>query len=192
MCYVDELRIDKKYIKFLSSLCSHVDFHIRTLSWSILLKIAASVNGAENMAHEMKNLPGGLFACCLNTLLDDSETATVRENAALVFATLISHRKSNNELDERLYSINDTKGLGHEWIGHLVQHQNLIGKIVTSVKYVHVNDMIDMSSTICLAEHQIVPCNLMRSYCIILTNLLPLKGAGDMNQIFTAMLKICK
>lgn len=53
MCYVDELLIDKKYIKFLSSLCSHVDFHIRTLAWSILLKIAATVSGAEKMAHGM-------------------------------------------------------------------------------------------------------------------------------------------
>lgn len=137
----------------------------------------------------MNNLPGGLFACCLNTLLDDSETATVRENAALVFASLISHRKPNNELDERLYSINAIR-LGCEWIGHLIHHHDLNGRIVASIKYVHVNDTIDM--TTCLTEHQIVPCNLMRSYCIILTNLLPLKGAGDMNQIFTAMHKICK
>lgn len=55
MCYVDELLIDKKYINFLSHLCSHVDFHIRTLSWSILLKIAATVNGAEKMAHGNNN-----------------------------------------------------------------------------------------------------------------------------------------
>lgn len=53
MCHVDELLIDKKYIKFLSSLCGHVDFHIRTLSWSILLKIASTVTGAEKMAHGM-------------------------------------------------------------------------------------------------------------------------------------------
>lgn len=143
----------------------------------------------------MSNLPGGLFACCLNTLLDDSETATVRENAALVFATLLSHRKSNNELDERLYSIHSI-GMGHEWIGHLIQHQHLIGKILASIQYVHVNDMIDVTTTttttLCLEEQPIVPCNLMRSYCVILTNLLPLKGAGDANQIFTAMLKICK
>lgn len=190
MCYVDELLIDKKYIKFLSSLCGHVDFHIRTLSWSILLKIATTAGGAEKMAHELNNLPGGLFACCLNTLLDESETATVRENAALVFATLISHRKSNNELDERLYSVN--VGLGSEWIGQLIHYQNLIGKIVESVKYVHVNDTIDTTTTIRLAEHQIVPCNLMRAYCILLSNLLPLKGAGDMNEIFTAMQKICR
>lgn len=51
MCCIDELLIDKKYIKFLSSLCSHVDFHIRTLSWSILLKIASTVAGAGKMAN---------------------------------------------------------------------------------------------------------------------------------------------
>lgn len=137
----------------------------------------------------MSNLPGGLFACCLNTLLDDSETATVRENAALVFATLVSHRKSNNELNERLYAISAI-GLGCEWIGHLIHHQDLIAKIVASIKYLHVNDMIDMTTG--FEDHRIVPCNLMRSYCVILTNLLPLKGAGDIQQIFTAMHKICK
>lgn len=133
----------------------------------------------------MSNLPGGLFACCLNTLLDDSETATVRENAALAFATLISHRKSNNELNERLYAMNDI-GLGCKWIGHLIHHQNMIGQIVASVKHVHVDDVM------CTIEQQIVPCNLMRSYCIILANLVPLKGAGDLNQIFTTMHEICK
>lgn len=141
----------------------------------------------------MSNLPGGLFACCLHTLLDTSETATVRENAALVFATLISHRKSNNELNERLYAIHDI-GLGFEWIGHLINHQQLIGQINASVKYVHVDDMIDATKTtaMCPMEQQIAPCNLMRSYCIILTNLVPLKGAGDLNQIFTTMHEICK
>lgn len=39
---------------------------------------------------------------------------------------------------------------------------------------------------------QIVPCNLMRSYCTILTHLVPLKGAGDENDIFVAMHEISK
>lgn len=140
-------------------------------------------------AIELDNLPGGLFACCLNTLLDDSETATVRENAALVFATLISHRKLNNELDERLYPKN-TVSFGCKWIGHLINHHQLIGKIVASIQYLHVNDVIDTLSD--PRENRIVPCNLMRSYCIILTNLLPLKGVDDMDSIFAAMHKICK
>lgn len=138
----------------------------------------------------MNNLPGGLFACCLNTLLDVSETATVRENAALVFSTLISHRKSNNELNERLYAMNDM-GLGSEWIGHLIHHQHLVDQISASVKHVHVDDIID-PKTDSLTDHPIVPCNLMRSYCIILTNLVPLKGAGDLNHIFKTMHEICK
>lgn len=136
----------------------------------------------------MSNLPGGLFACCLNTLLDDSETAMVRENAALVFATLISHRKPNNDLNERLHPI--TNNYGCKWIGHLINHQHLISKIVASIQYVHVNDVL--SAAIDSGEYQIVPCNLMRSYCIILTNLLPLKGVDDMDHIFAAMHKISK
>lgn len=137
----------------------------------------------------MNSLPGGLYACCLNTVLDDSESAIVRENAALVFAALISHRKSNNELEDKLYPRNAI-GLNYEWIGHLIHHQDLIRKIVSSIKYLYVKDVIDSNS--CAIGYKIVPCNLMRAYCIILNHLIPLKGAGDLNQIFTATIEICK
>lgn len=47
MVCVDEFRIDKKYITYLSSLCGHVDFLIRTYAWGILLKIASTLKGAK-------------------------------------------------------------------------------------------------------------------------------------------------
>lgn len=49
MCQTDELRIEKKYISFLSTLCSHLDAQIRNYSWSILLKIASTLVGAEQI-----------------------------------------------------------------------------------------------------------------------------------------------
>lgn len=49
MCHIDELRIEKKFITFLSTLCGHSDFQIRTYSWSILLKLASTLTGAELM-----------------------------------------------------------------------------------------------------------------------------------------------
>lgn len=49
MCHIDELRIEKKYLTFLSTLCGHTDFQIRTYSWSILLKIASTLPGAEQL-----------------------------------------------------------------------------------------------------------------------------------------------
>lgn len=44
-----EFRIEKKYIRYLSTLCGHVDFQIRTYSWSILLKIAETLTGARDL-----------------------------------------------------------------------------------------------------------------------------------------------
>lgn len=129
----------------------------------------------------MNSLPGGLYACCLNTLLDDTESAIVRENAALVFATLISYRNPNNELNEELYP-KSADGMGCDWIGHLLYHHDLMGKIIESIKYLHVKETIDMEN-----NTKIVPCNLMRAYCMIMLNLLPLKGAGDVNPIIMAM-----
>lgn len=189
MCHIDELHIENKYFTFLSTLCGHSDFQIRTYSWSILLKLASTSQGAELLVQEMNSLPGGIYACCLNTVLDDSEAAVVRENAALLFAALISHRKPNNEIDEKLYPRNAI-GMGYEWIGYLIHHQDLIRKIIASVKFLYVKDVIDSKS--CAIAYKIVPCNLMRSYCIILHHLLPLKGAGDVTDIFTATLQICK
>lgn len=137
----------------------------------------------------MNSLPGGLFSCSLSTLLDDTESAIVRENAALVFAALISHRQLNNELENKLYPKNATD-FGYEWIGILLHHHNLIRKIIASIEYLHVDDMIDTEKK--SIGLKIVPCNLMRSYCIVLNSLLPLKGASDLNQIFMTMLEICK
>lgn len=135
----------------------------------------------------MSCLPGGLFACCLNTLLDDTESAIVRENAALVFAALISYRKPNNELNEKLYP-KIANEIGSEWIGCLLDHHHFIGKINASVKDVYVKDMIEIGKN--MKNVRIVPCNLMRAYCVIFSYLLPLKGAGDVNDIFTTMLEI--
>lgn len=50
---IDELRIEKKFISYLSSLCGHVDFEIRMFSWAILLKIASTLNGAKTLVEGM-------------------------------------------------------------------------------------------------------------------------------------------
>lgn len=47
MIKIDELKIEKKYIKFLSSLCGHRDFEIRAYAWSILTKLSTTLSGAE-------------------------------------------------------------------------------------------------------------------------------------------------
>lgn len=44
-----QLRLDKKHVKLLSSLCGHNDFEIRAYSWSILTKLSATIRGAESV-----------------------------------------------------------------------------------------------------------------------------------------------
>lgn len=51
MICVNELLIEKRYISFISNLCGHVDFEIRSYSWSILLKLTSTLCGAENLVH---------------------------------------------------------------------------------------------------------------------------------------------
>lgn len=136
----------------------------------------------------MDTLPSGLYACCLNTLLDDTESALVRENAALVFATLISYRKPNNELDEKLYPHSAAR-MGNNWIDLMLRHHNFIGIVQASINRLHVDETINVNS---IAANKTVSCNLMRSYCVILTNLLPLKDAGDQNAVFPVMIEIIR
>lgn len=49
MISVENFRIEKKYIAFLTNLCGHVDFEIRTYSWNILLKVASTITGAQDL-----------------------------------------------------------------------------------------------------------------------------------------------
>lgn len=42
-----QLKLEKKYLRLLSSLCGHMDFEIRTFSWCILSKVAKTLRGAE-------------------------------------------------------------------------------------------------------------------------------------------------
>lgn len=54
MVCVDELHIEKKCLTFLINLCGHVDFEIRTYSWSILLKVASTQAEAKNLVQGNK------------------------------------------------------------------------------------------------------------------------------------------
>lgn len=54
MIKMNELSIDKKYIALLSGLCSNSDFELRAYSWSIILKIATTSTGAEQLVKGMR------------------------------------------------------------------------------------------------------------------------------------------
>ncbi|XP_055312030.1 uncharacterized protein LOC129574273 isoform X2 [Sitodiplosis mosellana] len=184
-----EFPIKKRFVGFLYSLCGHVDFEIRTNAWNILLKMSYGFDEAKTLVQEIDTLPGDLYARCLNTLLDDTESAIVRENPALLFASLISYRNANNEIHEDLYP-KSANGMGCKWIGQLIYHHDLIKKIRTSVEYMHVDDVIELKRMANIDK--IVTCNQMRTYCKILSNLLPLKGAGDVDSIYQTTHEISK
>lgn len=129
-----------------------------------------------------KYLPGGIHACSLRTLTDDTESAIVRENAGLVFASLISHHSSDGELDKRVLPTNATIN----WLEHLMQNYRFFDKITDSLDYFHVDELFDDQN-----DKPIVPCNLMRSYCVILIGLLQLKIL-EKNKIVNVSMEMCR
>lgn len=48
---IEQLKIESKHLKLLSGLCGHRDYEVRTYAWSILVKLTATLIGAEQMIH---------------------------------------------------------------------------------------------------------------------------------------------
>ncbi|GAB0090183.1 hypothetical protein DMENIID0001_048780 [Sergentomyia squamirostris] len=89
---VDGWKIKRQYVRYLSGLCGHTDVWVRQASWMILCKSAEDFSGAHMLIDELKYLPGGFHACCIETLLDNKEAGRIREIAGNTFRNLISHR----------------------------------------------------------------------------------------------------
>lgn len=51
MIKIDQLKIDSKHVKLLSSLCSHRDYEVRAYAWTILTKLSTTLHGTEQMIH---------------------------------------------------------------------------------------------------------------------------------------------
>lgn len=51
MIKIDQLKVESKYVKLLSGLCSHRDYEVRAYAWSILTKLSTTLIGAEQMIH---------------------------------------------------------------------------------------------------------------------------------------------
>lgn len=56
MIKIEQLKIESKYMKLLSGLCSHRDYEVRAYAWSILTKLSTTLNGAEQMINGTKKL----------------------------------------------------------------------------------------------------------------------------------------
>lgn len=216
MIKIDQLKIESKYVKLLSGLCSHRDYEVRAYAWSILTKLSTTLIGAEQMIHgtytlawtndrirnlikfstdaELSNLPGGFHACCLSTLLDATEPAIVRENAAYVFSTLISYRKENGKLHDRVLPMcwdNGEQVRKENHLDMLLKQHSLFSEIVASLEHFHAGETILGHD----GRHDgysgpLTSCDLLRSFCVIMCNLLTLRAAPYVDIIYLTMPKM--
>lgn len=124
----------------------------------------------------------------MSTLLDEYETAMVRENAAFVFSSLISHRSSNGHLDEKV--LPKLAGIDSNWLDILLNHHKFFDRVVDAIRYLYIKEFIERDKAKC--EEKLVPSNLMRSYCVTLSHLLPVRLANGKEKVITAMLQIYK
>lgn len=144
---------------------------------------------------ELSNLPGGFHACCLSTLLDASEPAIVRENAAYVFSTLISYRQNGGQLlhDHVLPMCwdNGNQVRNEDHLDMLLRQHKLFKRIALSL------DHFDAAETIVRYEVQhenfndpLTSTDLLRSFCVILCNLLTLRATAHVDLVYSTMCKI--
>lgn len=143
---------------------------------------------------ELGNLPGGFHACCLSTLLDDSEPALVRENAAYVFSNLISYRKDNGKLHDRVWPMcwdNGEQVRNENHLDMLLKQHKLFAQIVKSLEYFYADEtIIDRNGHHDNFNGQLSSCDLLRSFCVIMCNLLTLKTTACIDMIYLTMPKI--
>lgn len=143
---------------------------------------------------ELSTLPGGFHACCLSTLLDASEPAVVRENAAYVFLTLISYRKENGQLHSRVLPMcldNGAEVRNEQHLDMLLKQNELFKEIVSSLEYFHAGETIfGRANQPDGFSGPLTSCDLLRTFCVILCNLLTLETASCVDMIYFMMPKI--
>lgn len=146
---------------------------------------------------ELSNLPGGFHACCLSTLLDVTEPAIVRENAAYVFSTLISYRQENGQLHDRVLPMcwdNGEQVRNENHLDMLLAQHKLFASIALSLECFNAGETIFDRD----GQHQsfngpLTSCDLLRSFCVILCNLLTLSTElAYVDMVYSSMGKIIK
>ncbi|XP_065076156.1 protein rotatin homolog [Ochlerotatus camptorhynchus] len=87
-----EVHLKTKHFKVIAMQCSHTSILIRSCAWNVLAKVAKFLSGAHSIIKECAYLPGGIHACCINTILDPEEASLVKESAAGLLINLLSHK----------------------------------------------------------------------------------------------------
>lgn len=127
--------------------------------------------------------------------MDATEPAIVRENVAYTFSTLISYRTADGQLSSRVVP----HCAGHEpvpadvdHLDMLIKQHKLFNEISASLAYFHPGEIVDQSENLRDTNAKLTSCDLVRAYCVILSNLLEIKTSISIDMISLSMLKIIK
>lgn len=123
-------------------------------------------------------------------MLDASEPAIVRENAAYVFSTLISYRKENGQLHNRVLPMcwdNGEQVRNEDHLDMLLKQHKLFTQIGLSLEHFHADETIVGPEGF---NGPLTSCDLLRSFCVIMCNLLTLRATACVDMIYLTMRKI--
>ncbi|XP_043192131.1 rotatin-like [Amphibalanus amphitrite] len=84
---------------WLSALWHHQDTQVRWGGLAVALGLTRWPEGAALLTHQTRHLPGGCWGASLGLLLDEGEAAAVREQAALLLASLTAHLDTNTDTE---------------------------------------------------------------------------------------------
>lgn len=171
---IKDLKIDEKYLRLLSGLCGHSDLEIRSVSWSILSKMAEKIGGAYCIVKQLSYLPGGIHACCLSTVLDTTETGLVKLAAAGLYVNLISHQTPSKGLHLSVAPIcKDYQQSSDETpidlVFRTIERQDFYKRILMAMEFFSVSEIVDLDF-----QSNLITCEVIRAFTQILIGLINL------------------
>ncbi|XP_058458275.1 protein rotatin homolog [Malaya genurostris] len=173
-----EVHLKAKNYRVLSMQCSHTSTLIRSCTWNVLAKIAKSLSGAHSIIKECGYLPGGIHACCINTLLDPEEAGLVKESAAGLLINLLTHRLDKDgplhkfmlPFDKESNCQLDADPL--QTVLVILRKYRFVEQALESLQCFTTLDDMSVEE---LDGVQIVTCDVVKSYSMIFSSLLDLK-----------------
>lgn len=112
---------------------------MRTLSWNLLSSVTKHIDGAEAVITELSYLPGGIHACAISTIFDESEVSIVRSSAATCLANMICHQSRKSGLHKRVIprckvKIDTDRANAIEVLDEILERHSFCNKMHASLK----------------------------------------------------------
>lgn len=110
--------------------------------------IAEHIDGAETIITELSYLPGGIHACAVTTIFDESEVSIVRSSTAMCLANMISHQNRKNGLHKRVIprckvKIDTDRANAIELLEEILERHSFLNKIRESLKFFTTSDVME-------------------------------------------------